>query len=449
MTGGLAYQAGPRGLSAKRMQEKVHNDMAATQRLYRALTAEADRNDPVAARRFAVHLVSLCASKIADGLIDPKLVLAWILGALGAPGYLVGALVPVREAGALLPQLALAQRIQASRRRKLYWAVGSAVQGLAALGIAAAAILLEGAAAGWAILGLLAILATARAACSASYKDVLARTVTKGSRGTVSGTAGTVAAAAVFGFALAVSFGVIPLRPGAIAAAVAVAGALWLLAAAVFARLDEPADPEADGLETRLSDLVAPLRADGELRQYLAARMLLISTALAPPFLVLLSNRQSEGGLGNIGYLILASSAAAILSAYVWGRASDRSSRRTLMAAGALAAVALGTGAGLGFANGGIASGWLAAGVLFVAQIAYEGARAGRKTHLTDMDTGGRTAVYTALSNTVVGVMLLAGGLFGVLADLAGPEWVLAVFAALAAAAVPVALGLSEVQREA
>ena len=77
----------------------------------------------------------------------------------------------------------------------------------------------------------------ARASCSASYKDVLARTVTKGARGTVSGTAGSVAAVAVFAFALIVSLGIIPLKPVAIALAVALL-------------LDEPADDKAEGLST-------------------------------------------------------------------------------------------------------------------------------------------------------------------------------------------------------
>ncbi|MEC8574214.1 MAG: MFS transporter, partial [Pseudomonadota bacterium] len=55
------------------------------------------------------HVAALAATKLADGLIDPKLVLAWLLNAIGAPGFLIGILVPVREAGSLLPQLALAR----------------------------------------------------------------------------------------------------------------------------------------------------------------------------------------------------------------------------------------------------------------------------------------------------------------------------------------------------
>jgi hypothetical protein len=56
-------------------------------------------------QNFTTHVMSLAATKTGDGLADPKLVLAWLLGALGAPQAAIGLLVPVREAGALLPQL--------------------------------------------------------------------------------------------------------------------------------------------------------------------------------------------------------------------------------------------------------------------------------------------------------------------------------------------------------
>jgi len=164
-------------------------------------------------RSYRIHLASLALTKTADGLIDPKLVLAWLLNAIGSPGYLVGMLVPVRESGALLPQLLLARVIQKSEIRKYFWAGGAALQGLAALGIAIAAIALPGTVAGWVILLLLAVLAVARSACSASYKDVLSRTIEKGTRGKVSGSAGTMAAIAVLAFAILLSTGLLPREP--------------------------------------------------------------------------------------------------------------------------------------------------------------------------------------------------------------------------------------------
>ncbi|AHD10994.1 hypothetical protein [Phaeobacter gallaeciensis] len=421
--------------------------MGVAHSIYKLIT-DAKAPDQQAADRVATHVIALTATKLADGLIDPKLVLAWLLNAIGAPGYLIGVLVPVRESGSLLPQLALAQRIEQSRRRKYYWAAGSALQGLAALGMAAAALLLPGFWAGWVILICLALLAVARSACSASYKDILARTVDKGKRGSVSGTAGTLAASGVFLFAVLLSTGALPRTTVAISLVVALAGVFWLGSAAIFARLDEPEATPQEAEDFAPNQLLRPLKKDQELRRYIGTRALLISTALAPPFLVMLGGRDAEGGFGNLGLLVLASSIAAIVSSYIWGKLSDRSSRQTLMISGALSAVTLAMAAAVGWAAGAPAS-IAVAGFVFVAQVAYQGARAGRKTHLTDMDTHGHTSVYTALSNTMIGVLLLLGGGFGLLADAVGTAPVLAILAMLSGLGAALGTRLSEVQADA
>lgn len=399
-------------------------------------------------RNIFVHVAALAASKTADGLIDPKLVLAWLLTTIGAPGSLIGLLVPLREAGSLLPQLLVAPRVERAAVRKHFWAAGSAVQGLAALGMAAAAVLLPGQTAGLAIVACLVALSVARSVCSVSHKDTLARTVEKGARGQVSGAAGTIAAIAVFAFALLLATGTLPRDPRHVAGAIALAGLLWLGAALLFATLREPDAPGAAARRDTGGDLLRPLREDADLRRYLVTRALLVPTALAPPFLVMLGGSAGPE-FGNLGLLLLASSVAAILSAYIWGALSDRSSRKTLMLAGLLAALTHGFAALAGFAGDGAPGGAMLAGFVFVAQLAHEGARAGRKTHLTDMDTDGRKAVYTALSNSLIGVLLLAGGSLGVLADLAGPETVLALLAVSSAAAIVAAARLPEVQRDA
>ncbi len=399
-------------------------------------------------RQYLIHLISLGLTKTADGLIDPKLVLAWLLNTLGAPGYLTGLLVPVREAGALLPQLLLARKIEQNRIRKTFWVIGSATQGLAAAAIALSAWFLEGLIAGLAIVASLAVLAVARSACSASYKDVLSRTVEKGARGRVSGTAGTASAVLVFAFALLLATGVLPREPFYIACAIAIAGGLWLLAAVIFSTLDEP-EAEIDTSDMGdVSELVEPLTQDSEFQSYVATRALLISTALSPPFLVMLGNTDGIG-VGNLGLLILASSIAAIVSSYLWGALSDRSSRKVLMLAGAISALTLGAAAGFGFWAENVSSAYVVAAFVFTAQIAYQGARLGRKTHLTDMDTHGRKAVYTALSNSLIGMLLLAGGALGLLADIAGVPVTLAVLAAFSTLSIVTGSTLSEVQQEA
>ncbi len=396
-----------------------------------------------------VHIVSLILTKTADALIDPKLVLSWLLTALGAPGAMIGALVPVREAGALLPQLALARWVEASPQRKRFWAAGSALQGLAALGIAASAVLLSGAWAGGAIVACLAVLAVARSASSVGYKDALARTITKRRRGAITGLAASVASVAVFGVGLLMAAGLFDVAVAPLAAIIAVAGAAFLLALVVFMRLREPKEgtETADG-DGSLAALVDPIVTDVQLRLFVASRAALAVTALAPPFIVMLTAASGRSALDQLGPLVMASTAASVLASYVWGRLSDYSSRQTLMAAGALGAVVFTVVGGLGLMLGGLGGAFGAAAAIFAAQIAYEGVRAGRKLHLTDMAEDAFRARYTALSNTLIGIALLAGGLFGLAAERFGPAPVLLVFAVIAALGSALSATLDEVQQD-
>ena len=397
-------------------------------------------------RNFVTHIGCLGATKTADGLIDPKLVLAWLMAQVGAPAALIGLLVPVREAGALLPQLLTAGYIRRLPRRKWVWVAGSVIQGLAALGIAAAALLLHGATAGWTILGLLALLAVARSLCSVSLKDVLGKTVDRARRGTATGTATTLGSAAVIVFALILILELGP-RGAVVIWAIMLAGGLWLVAAGLFSTLRE----EPGATEGGRSGLVAAwdslglLRTDAGLRRFILARALLVPTALAPPYMVALVAATPGRALESLGALVLASALAGLLSAYVWGRLADRSSRLVLAATGAAAAAILALTA-LADAAGWLAEPLVLPALIFVLMVSYHGVRLGRTTHLVDMATPETRASYTALSNTLIGAVLLAGGGFALVADLLGVRAVIVALAAFSALAVPAALALDEVQ---
>ncbi|MGP6088023.1 MFS transporter [Antarctobacter jejuensis] len=407
------------------------------QDLYEGLTG-AEQARPQEARNGLRHALSLSMTKLADGLIDPKLVLSWLGGALGVPAALVGLFVPIREAGALLPQIALAGWVQSMRRRKWAWVIGSAGQGICAALIVLAALTLSGWAAGMAMALALAGLAVSRSLCSVSYKDILGKTVAKTRRGAVTGIAGSVSALAVLGFALVLMVG-----PGQalwpVLAAISVAAVLWLLAALLFSTLEEdPSDPE----NTRALDL-SPLREDAQFRRFVAARGALTVTALAPPYFVLLGGGQSA--LQALGALMLASSAASFLSSYVWGRLADRSSRLVLAASGGVAAVFIAL-AVLADLMGWTQAAWVIPAVLFGLMLAYHGVRQGRSVYLVDFAPPDRRAAYSALANTLIGLLLLAvGALGGALAAL-GPQAALTGFAALSLLGAVLALGLDEVE---
>jgi hypothetical protein len=393
---------------------------------------------------FLTHVAALGLTKTADGLIDPKLVLSWLLAHLGASAGLIGLLVPVREAGALLPQLVTAGWLRSLPRRKWAWAGASLVQGLSALGIALVALSMQGAAAGWAILGLLAALAVARSVASVTYKDVLGKTVDKARRGSTTGTATSLSAVGVIAFALLLMAGVIE-RPTLVVAGLVTAAGFWIVAAALFATLAEEAGATEGGGNALdfARDAFGTLRREAQLRRFIVTRGLLIATALAPPYMIALDPETSGTALGG---LVLASALASLLSAYVWGRLADRSSRRVLALAAATACGTLVLTV-VAASLGAIAQPVVLAGLIFAIMIAHQGVRLGRSTHLVDMAGKTDRALYTALSNTAIGLLLLAGGAFALLAEAFGPGSVLVVFAVMTGLAVLAALRLDEVQQ--
>jgi len=394
------------------------------------------------------HIFSLAATKTGDGLADPKLVLSWLLNALGAPAFLIGFLVPIREAGALLPQLITSGSIRKISIKKWVWSAGSLIQGAAVIGMAASAYFYHGTMAGWIIIILLAIFAIARSVCSVSQKDVLGKTVSKSNRGVVAGTSVTIASILVLTFGIFLSLGTIDKTVQTISIAILFAGCLWLLAAWIFSTIAEKADSVASGNPLRLAfDHLALLKEDSQLVRFIITRGLLISTALAPPFLITLSGQASGKQFGQLGQFVIASGLAAILSSFIWGKLSDKSSRKVLSYSGLIAFAALLSAAAIGQYAAELIAGTLIIPFLhFLLMIAYQGVRIGRATHIVDMSKEGLRAAYTALSNTVIGIILITGGLFGFLIQSTGIKVVLLIFSIMALAASFSARTLAEVQ---
>ena len=78
--------------------------------------------------------------------------------------------------------------------------------------------------------------------------------------------------------------------------------------------------------------------------------------------------------------------------------------------------------------------------------MAHTGIRLGRKTYLIDLATAEHRAMYVAVSNTLIGIILLLSGSFGLLADLLGERAIILVFALLGIAGGALAFTLPEVQ---
>lgn len=402
-------------------------------------------------QNFFLQLGANVCTKIGDELASARLVLPWLLSAAGAPAFFIGLLVPVRESLSLLPQLFVAAMIRARAIRKWFWIAGSVVQGACVMAMAAAALWLEGATAGWAVLGLLVAFSLARGVSSVSAKDVMGKTVSKTRRGTLTGYA-----TAVAGMVTVAAGGWLQFRDGAPEGAAGVvgllllAGGLWLLGAALYAGVrEQPGATEGGGNAGR--DAIASLSilvSDVPFRRFVVTRALLVSTALLVPFYAALAREQTDGGIAGLGSLLVAAGVASTVSSGFWGRMADRSSRDVLrLAAAAAGVLSLAVAAWIVAGSPGLPSGFVIVAAFFIIGIAHAGIRIGRKTYLVDMATAKTRATYVAVSNTAIGVVLLAGGVFGWIADWVGTAETIGLLGLICLAGALGASRLDEVTR--
>ncbi len=390
---------------------------------------------------------ALVLTKMADLLINPKTVLAWLMTAVGAPAALVAWLVPVRESGALIPQLVIGAWMRRHPRRKPFWVLGSILQGLCVLAMAAAIGWLEGKAAGLAIIALLVAFSLSRGLCSVAVKDVEGKTIPRTRRGRLSGLATTLSGVGTLVLTLALFAGQRDPSFAFYLGLLISAAVLWWLAAALFSRIGEEAGATGGGGNTLRQALghLRLLRDDPPFRHFVITRALLMASALGAPFLVILAQNGGSGWL--LGGFVLASALASTVSAGFWGWMADTSSRRVMLRAGTMAALICLTGGGLALTGlEGRALDWLYPGLYFVLAIAHDGVRIGRNTYLVDMAAENRRTDYTAVSNTVIGVLLLVVGGVSALAATASPETALVLLGLMGTGGALSAWRLAEVQ---
>ncbi|MGW8267155.1 MAG: MFS transporter [Longimicrobiales bacterium] len=393
--------------------------------------------------------VSQTLTKLADELSSAKTVLPWLLTSLGAPAFWIGFLVPIRESGSLLPQLVIAGAVRRRPYRKHVWVFGSILQAIALAGMAFSALFLRGWLAGLIVVGLLVLFSLARGLVSVASKDVTGKTIPKTRRGRLTGfttAVGGILTLAVGGI-LAMAVPGDP-SPWLLAVILFGAAALWLGAAGVFESVAEvPGATEGgkDAIREAL-DRLSLLRTDPPFRRFVTVRALLISTGLAAPFYVALARQHGGGGGGTLALFILASGLASALSSVFWGRYSDRSSRSVLVAA-AFFASSLGIAVFL-LEQGGMVQRftWIAPFAFFLLAVAHSGVRIGRKTYVLDMASGTRRTDYVAVSNTVIGAVLLASGILGFLAPVVGPGGMLLILSLMGLAGAAGGRALPEAQ---
>jgi sugar phosphate permease len=426
------------------LYEKLANEEDA--RLCREIDERACRESP---QNFFYLLASYFFTKLGDAVASPKTTLAWLTTAVGAPGFVLGMLVPIRESGSLVPQLFIGGVIRRLAIRKWVWVAGSVAQAACIVGIGFVAFRLEGARAGWAILGLVTLFSLARGFCSVAAKDVLGKTVPKKVRGQLTGWS----ASAAGGVTIAV--GIVLMTPALkldetnlIGVLLVAAGLLWVAAAAVYSLINEyPGETEGGRSAVEALAKLKLLVTDKPFRRFVITRALLMCSALSAPFYVALAQGNRGSAAAVLGSFVVAAGLAALLSAPAWGRFADHSSRKVMVAAALLTSI-------IGLLTFGVdrllpelsGTAWFLPLAYFTLSIAHSGVRVGRKTYLVDLATGNRRTDYVAISNTVIGVLLLLVGSVGALAPIIGNAGVIALLAIMGLAGALLGTTLPETQ---
>lgn len=363
---------------------------------------------------------------LGDRFVAAKTVLPWAFQSAGVPAWMTGLLTPIRESGSMLPQSMLSKFVRRSKRRVGVWVLGAFGQALSAALMIPVIFLTNGPTLGALILLLLALLATSRALCSIASKDVQGRIADKGERGKLLGRATALGGAiALLTGILMIFLAEVPLW--LIAVLIGIGALAWAVAGLLFSQIKEEVS-----VGDKISKTDAPtkpwwqelrslLRDDSTFRKFVAVRSLMLVSSLSTTFLVMIAHG-ADSAWASLGVFMAVSALAEMVAGPVSGLFSDRSAKNMLSAGAFIAS--------LGALAAALLS-WLGPKELvviilpvlyFVIQLAHTSIRVARKTYLVDVAKGDKRTVYTANSNTLMGIVLLiAGAISGALAML-GPE---------------------------
>ena len=415
------------------------------ERACEAISEDACRETP---GNFFKNVFSGSLSKLAEQLVSPGTTLPWILSALGVPNLFTGALVPIKDAGSLLPQLFVSAKIRAYAIRKWFWVIPALVQAIALAAMAFVVLRIDGNIAGFLILGLLLVFSLASGVASISFKDVIGKTVPKGKRGQL------LAMRSTIGGMLTLIAGVFILQDlegeqdkGMLFWLVMSGAILWGFSALLFAFIAEEKGATEGGRSpvNEIKNAWNFWKEDGNLRRFIFTRGLLMAIPLAQPFFVVLGKDELGSEVNNLGIMVIAAGIANIISSPFWGRFADQSSRKLMVWVSILGMVNISLMALFPFWPDSLQNIYVFAGLFLIQVMAHGGARLSRKTYLVDFAPEKERPLYVSLSNTMIGVFTLIAAGLGSLSSLFGVQTMLFVFVGLLGLGLFLAFKLKEV----
>ncbi|AFT78106.1 permease of the major facilitator superfamily protein [Alteromonas macleodii str. 'Black Sea 11'] len=348
-------------------------------------------------------IAGLSLNKLADLLISAKTTLTALLVSVGAPVWMIGWLVPIRESGALLPQVLISIYLRKHAQRHIVWRIGMITQVFSVVGMLLSVILFSGFIAGILVLASLVLLSLGRSACSLTVKDMEADVAKKGERGNLIGVASTVSGVVTLVIAIPLVIYDGALTSNILLVVLCASMLAFILTLICVWPIKTRVEVESS------SENTFSINFDTTIYKFIFVRGLFVHSALVAPYFMIERN-------GDVKELlpiyIGAEATAALLSSIIWGKIADKSAKLTLRLSGLLA---LGACVGLLFWQ--TSSIVTSALLFFVLSVAHAGVRTGRKTYSLDVKEGHDRTELVGFSNTAIGIILLAfGALYAALA---------------------------------
>lgn len=348
-------------------------------------------------------IAGLSLNKLADLLISAKTTLTALLVSVGAPVWMIGWLVPIRESGALLPQVLISIYLRKHAQRHIVWRIGMITQVFSVVGMLLSVILFSGFIAGILVLASLVLLSLGRSACSLTVKDMEADVAKKGERGNLIGVASTVSGVVTLVIAIPLVIYDGALTSNILLVVLCASMLAFILTLICVWPIKTRVEVENSSKNT------FSINFDTTIYKFIFVRGLFVHSALVAPYFMIERN-------GDVKELlpiyIGAEATAALLSSIIWGKIADKSAKLTLRLSGLLA---LGACVGLLFWQ--TSSIVTSALLFFVLSVAHAGVRTGRKTYSLDVKEGHDRTELVGFSNTAIGIILLAfGALYAALA---------------------------------
>ncbi|MFQ3249658.1 MAG: hypothetical protein ACI9O6_001466 [Glaciecola sp.] len=373
-------------------------------------------------------ILSLILTKLTDILLSAKTTLPTLLNAVGAPSWMLGLLVPLRESGSLLPQALMGAWLKNKSDRQKPWLFSMVLQSLFIAMMFLLPLLLFpymwniesvscAAISGFIILASLSGLSLSRAMTSLTMKDIQGEHLRKGMRGNVVGIASTAAGVLSLVFA---TFSFFSSTMNEQILLVIAGGCLFAMCLSILilknieTKVD--ADNDSDENTTSIKDKVRSYieTFSGDLAYFILVRSCFVHTALIAPFFIVWSlNAYPQNTLVSLSSFIIAQGSATIVSSYIWGKLSDYDARLT-MQLGALIVfiicVLLLIVIHFDFAQSLPPISFILC--YFVLSVGHEGARSGRKVYALDIKVGAQRTDFIGKANTSIGIVILLLGVF-------------------------------------